>query len=224
MNQPNYYIIDFDSTFVRCEMLEELAKISLKHNPRKKQILQEIVSVCNRGMEGKIPFQESLRRRLQLIKANKSHFDQLTKKIKNQITPSILKNRKFFLENKDSVYIISGAFKEGIIPVTYQFGINDDHILANTFFYDKKGNITGVDQRNPLAYSHGKAKAIQALGLHCRTYVLGDGYTDYEIKKLGAADYFVAFTENVRRENVVKNADHVVNNFDEFLRLVFPFF
>lgn len=220
MNQKNYYIIDFDSTFIRCEMLEELAKISLQNNPKKKEILDEIVSICDLGMEGKIPFQESLRRRLQLIVVNKKHLSRLIQKLKNNITPSILKNRQFFLEHHKNIYIISGAFKECIIPITRQFDINDDHILANTFMYDTRGNIIGVDTTNPLAYKHGKAKAVQKLQLKCTIYVLGDGYTDYEIKKLGAADYFVAFTENVKRSNVIKNADYVVKNFEEFLQLI----
>ncbi len=202
-------------------MLEELAKISLENNPRKKQIIQEIVTICNLGMEGKISFEESLRQRLQLIKVRRSHLQRLIQTLKKNITYSILQNRRFFLENKKHIYIISGAFKEGILPVTRQFRIADDHVFANSFLYDIKGNIIGVDRHNPLAYSHGKAKAIQALGLHCKKYVLGDGYTDYEIKKLGAADYFIAFTENVRRESVIKNADYVVNNFGEFLGLIY---
>ncbi len=219
MNQKKYYIIDFDSTFVKCEMLEELAKISLKKNSKKKQILEKIVSICNLGMEGKIRFQESLQRRLKLIKAHKRHLKKLIRTLKNSITPSVQKHRHFFHENKDYIYIISGAFKEGILPITRLFGIANNHILANEFIYDTKGSITGINKNNPLAYSHGKAKAIQRLGLRCEIYVLGDGYTDYEIKKLGAADYFVAFTENVRREGVIKNADYAVNNFDEFLSL-----
>src|SRR5262249_29524612 len=48
-------------------------------------------------------------------------------------------------------------------------------------------------------------------------YVVGDGYTDFEIKKNGAATKFFAFTENVARDAVIGHADHVVPNFDEFL-------
>lgn len=220
MNKNTYYIIDFDSTFVKCEMLEELAKIGLENNPKKEEILEEIVMICNLGMEGEIPFQESLQQRLQLIKLNKSHLKTLIQTLNKNITPSILKNREFFLQNKDVIYIISGAFKECISPITRPFGIPDNHILANTFTYDNNGNITGIDSSNPLAYKHGKAKAVKELQLKNTIYVLGDGYTDYEIKKLGAAHYFVAFTENVKRESVIKKADYVVKNFDEFINLI----
>ena len=52
--------------------------------------------------------------------------------------------------------------------------------------------------------------------------MVGDGYTDYEVKKYNAADIFIAYTENINRKSVVKNADIVANNFDkvieEFMR------
>ena len=48
-------------------------------------------------------------------------------------------------------------------------------------------------------------------------YVIGDGHTDYLIKKAGLATKFIAFTENISREAVVQKADYVTPNFDEFL-------
>ncbi len=49
--------------------------------------------------------------------------------------------------------------------------------------------------------------------------MIGDGYTDYEIKHSGLANKFYAFTENVERENVMDKADHVAPSLDEFLYL-----
>jgi len=49
--------------------------------------------------------------------------------------------------------------------------------------------------------------------------VIGDGYTDYQIKAAGLANKFFAFTENIHRENVVQAADHITPSFDEFLYL-----
>lgn len=220
MKDKTYHIIDFDSTFVRCEMLEEIAKIALHNNPNKKKILKEIVSICNMGMEGTISFEESLTRRLALLKAYKKDLKKVVEILKNNITFSILKNKEFFRKNNQQIYIISGAFKECIVPVTSLFGIPDNHILANTFVFDKNGKTTGIDLTNPLAYKHGKAKTVKNLSLRrCEIVVLGDGYTDYEIKKEGAANIFIAFTENVKRENVIQKADYVVKNFDEFIKL-----
>lgn len=220
MNKPNFYLIDFDSTFITLEILEEIAKISLRNNPKKEEILQEIVSICNAGMEGKITFDESLSRRLSLLKMKRKDLSRVFKVIKENITPSIIRNKEFFEKNKDRVYIISGAFKECIVPVTSQFGIPESHILANSFIFDGNDGIVGADPNNPLSYSQGKVKIVQQLNLKGMIIVLGDGYTDYEIKKEGAADVFIAFTENVKRENVVSKADFVVEDFDGFLELI----
>lgn len=220
MNQQNFYLIDFDSTFIKLEVLEEIAKISLRNNPKKEIILQEIVSICNAGMEGTISFDESLSRRLSLLKINRKDLPQVVEILKNNITPSIIKNIEFFLKNKEQIYVISGAFKECILPITSQFGIPESHVLANSFILDKDSNIIGADPANPLTYSQGKVKIVQLLNLKGKIIVLGDGYTDYEIKKEGVADIFVAFTENVKRENVISKADYAVENFDQFLKTV----
>ncbi len=218
MKIKKYLIIDFDSTFIQDEVLEKLGEITLENHPQKKIILKKITSICKLGMEGKIAFQDSLNQRLKLIQANKNSLKKLIGKLKNRITPSILKNKNFFHQNSQQIFIISGGFKEVITPVVKDFQIPKNHILANTFIYDKNGNIIGIDKNNPLAYNQGKAIAVQKLKLSGKKYVLGDGYTDYEIKKLGVADYFIAFTENVKRDNVVKNADCEAKNFEEFLK------
>ena len=46
---------------------------------------------------------------------------------------------------------------------------------------------------------------------------MGDGFTDYEIKKAGFANKFYAFTENIRREKVLNEADHEAPTLEEFL-------
>ena len=46
---------------------------------------------------------------------------------------------------------------------------------------------------------------------------MGDGYTDFEIKKEGFANEFYAFTENVKRDKVLSEADHEAPTLEEFL-------
>ena len=112
---------------------------------------------------------------------------------------------------------MSGGFKECILPVVESYSIAPNHILANTFKLNEKGEITGYDENNPLCYSNGKAIAVKKLNLSGTVYAIGDGYTDYQIKQLGAAKYFIAFTENVKRQAIVDCADYNVKNFDELL-------
>ena len=66
----------------------------------------------------------------------------------------------------------------------------------------------------------GKVEIIKNLKLNGTVHVLGDGYTDYEIKKEGFADYFYLFTENIKRESLINNADFLVKSLDQFIKIV----
>ena len=50
------YIFDFDSTLTRVEALDVLAEITLHNNPKKQQIIQEIIDITNLGIDGEISF------------------------------------------------------------------------------------------------------------------------------------------------------------------------
>ncbi len=220
--KKTYFIIDFDSTLIQKEGLDELAGVVLKDNPKREEILLKIQEITDAGMEGKIAFDESLNKRLQLLSITSSSIEETRNLLKKQITPSFLKNKSFFSKFKDSIYIVSGGFREFIIPVAKELGIKESHILANTFVLDKKGNVVGVDIKNPLSQKGGKARAVESLKLEGEIFVIGDGYTDYEIKETlnekGSKEIkFIAFTENKYRESVVTKADYSVPNFDEFL-------
>ena len=211
------FIIDFDSTFTKVEALDELCEISLKNNPDKNKILQQIVSITNKGMAGELSLRQSLEERLLLVKAHRDHIPLLVENLSAKITKSFIRNKSFFEEHKDHVYIVSNGFKEFISPVVEAFGIKPSHVLANTFLFDKDGNIIGFDKDNVLSENQGKAKKIEELQLDGEILVIGDGHTDYEIKSAGKAHRFFAFTENVERANVIANADHIAPSLDEIL-------
>ena len=212
-----YFIIDFDSTIIQTEGLEELAVIALKKNLQKQEILEKIKKLTILGTEGKLKFSESLKKRLALIQANKTHLETLKKVLRKKISPSILRNKKFLKSHKDQIYIVTGGVKEFVLPVIEKFGISESHILANTFKFNKKGEIIGFDSKNPLSKDHGKVLALKKLNLKGEIVVIGDSFTDLQIRKMNISRRFIAFTENIEREIVVKNADQVVRSFDEFL-------
>ncbi len=220
MDQKTYFIIDFDSTFVRIEALDTLAEIALRTHPQKVKRLNAIEAITARGMRGAIPFDQSLASRLKLFSATKEDIRTLVRVLKENITPSILRNKEFFRTYKDDIYIISGGFKEFIAPVIEPFGIDPSHILANEFLFDEKGKITGFNRTNVLSKERGKVKQVSMLKLNGTIYVIGDGYTDFQIKNEGSAHAFFAFCENVQRESVSKQADYVLPNLDEFLYLL----
>lgn len=211
--KTHYYIIDFDSTFVRIEALDLLAEIALKDNANKHCILQKIKHVTNAGMNGEISFLDSLTQRLALFSANKKHIALLSKQLSKFITLSFTRNKAFFKSNSQEIFILSGGFHEYIYPVVKKFGIPEDHVLANTFLYDQKENIIGFDRK----MYQDKVSLVKELNLSGEIFVIGDGMTDAEIRTQKQANYFYAFTENITREAVIKHADYQVKNFDEFL-------
>jgi D-3-phosphoglycerate dehydrogenase len=170
-------------------------------------------------MDGSISFRESLERRLSLLAPGKWHISQLITRLKGSVSESFKRNKEFFQNYSDNIYIISNGFKEFIEPVVTEFGIKPEHILANEFRYDSDGRVVGFDTDNPLSANGGKVAQLEKLNLPGDIYVLGDGYTDYEIKQAGLAHKFFAFTENVERETVKNGADHITPSLDEFLSL-----
>lgn len=219
MKQKIYYIIDFDSTFVQVEGLDELAKRALKNHPDADYIKREVQEITRQGMDGTLSFGDALAQRLYLFKPQQEHIEDLVLYLKKKITPSIKANKEFFKTNADAIYIVSGGFREYIWPVVKSFGIAEDHVLANEFQYGKK-SIIGLNDKNPLSQANGKTKVVKKLKLSGKVIVLGDGFTDYQIRRHGGAEKFYAFTENVHRERVVHLADDVVESFDEFLKAV----
>ena len=95
-NNKIRFIIDFDSTFIKLEALDELCKITLKKNPGKKDLLKQFEELTSRTMEGKMSFGDSLRTRVELLKANRSHLDSLIKKLGSKISKSVIRNKSFF--------------------------------------------------------------------------------------------------------------------------------
>lgn len=216
-NERKIFVIDFDSTVTQVEGLDELAAIALKGQADGAEIVKKIKALTDAGMSGEISFSEALKNRIELLKANKSHIEILIDFLKTKISDSFLRNKSFLKEYKADIYIVSSGFKEFIIPITQSLGLNDENVYANTFTFDQDGNITGVDQSNVLAQTGGKIKLMESLKFDGHVSVIGDGYTDFEIKKAGFADRFYAFTENVERPKVTAEADFAIKSLDEFL-------
>jgi D-3-phosphoglycerate dehydrogenase len=212
-----YFIIDFDSTLTRVEAMDLLASISLEGKPQKIAAENRIKELTDQGMNGEISFRDSLKDRLLLLEANKSHLPKLIKELKDQVSVSFSRNTEFFKEYSDKIYVISNGFKEYIEPIVTGLGVLPDHIFANELVFDNNGNVTGFDEKNPLSKDGGKAEVIRSLDLDGDIYVIGDGHNDYEIKAAGLANRFYAFTENVSREKVMEKADHIAPSLDEVL-------
>ena len=212
-------ILDFDSTIIKGESLDLLAETVFEDRLESNLKLQEIKKLTNDGMEGKISFQESLNRRLRILELDQLHLNKSIKSVTKLISPSFIENIGWLKKYRDNILIFSGGFKDMIKPVAVKLGLKEENIYANELIF-KNGNFKGVNENSLLSRSGGKLNQAKQLGLKENLIMVGDGITDWEIKKLGDQVTFFAYTENVSRKNVVKKADFEANNFDEVIKYI----
>ena len=64
MKKNIFLIIDFDSTIISCETLDELSNISLKNDFEQ---INQIKNITNKAMDGDIDFIQALNNRLNIL-------------------------------------------------------------------------------------------------------------------------------------------------------------
>jgi len=208
-------IIDFDSTFIRDETLDEIAKLISDSSQRDK-----IYDLTNQAMEGKIDFRQALKKRVELLKIHKKDINTIITVLEKRVSSSFIKNKNRLRSISDRIYIVSGGFKEIIAPIVKEFGIDNANIFANEFTYDNKGFITGVDDRSLLSYSDGKIRALKEIDITSGAYVIGDGSTDLEMRQVKDVSAFICFIENINRLSVSNQADYIASNLDEVFQII----
>lgn len=200
-------ILDFDSTIVQTETLDELALICLHDHPQAHAIQQSIHELTQQAMNGELDFETALQQRISLLPLHRQHIDACIDILRNKISASFLRERDFFSQEADRIYVVSGGFNEIIIPVIEILGLHANHVYANEFCYDNKGTVTGVNSSLLLSKAQGKVKQLKALALEAPIIMIGDGFTDYEVKKEGVADLFCLYSEHIERANLLSFAD-----------------
>ncbi len=221
--QPNLatVVLDFDSTFTSVEALDVLAELLSAADPARHADVARIKTLTDQAMSGEISFAEALSRRVQLLKPTRDDIAALVEVLKTKVSASVIRNKAVFAENPGKFRIISGGFHDFIDPVVADYGIEAEYVLANRLIWNEDGIAVGVDQANPLSQDGGKVMALTGLGIVGAVAMVGDGWTDFEVYKGGAAERFYAFTENVVRPKVVAavNGDTSLTaaSFDEVL-------
>lgn len=219
MRAKKYFVFDFDSTLTQVEALDVLAEISLANKPKieRDQIIKQIQEITDLGIDGDISFTESLKQRLALLKAHKDDLSELIAVLSNKISKSIERNKEFFMNYSDQIYVISCGFKEFIDPIVAEYNIPSEKVYANTFKFDEANNIVGFDADNVLSKHNGKIECLKSMNLDGEIHVIGDGYSDFVMREAGVAHKFFAYTENVQRSKVLPVADYVTPSLEEFL-------
>lgn len=217
MNSSKTIIFDFDSTFIKCETLDTLAKIIYQDSPDLEKILHSVEEATKASMEGKLSIHAALVARVKALNIKKQHVLAAIDYLQQQITDSFLRNFDFIKSQRADTFIFSGGFTEIIAPIVEPFHIPKHHIFANHFIYDQ-GHVVGIQDDCLLAHNFGKAEQFKRLNRSGSVYVIGDGATDAEIKTVGTQVKFYLFAENVFRENLKSQADKIIYDLDEFIK------
>jgi D-3-phosphoglycerate dehydrogenase len=216
-SESTHLILDFDSTIVAAEGLDEIAKLALADDPDHEAKVLAIEGITRDGMEGRLGIDESLRRRLSMLRITRAHVDAVVKLLKKRLAPSFRKHKAAIRRNASSIHVVSSGFRDYVVPVCAELGIPADRVIANDFVWSASGIVAGFVETSPLARPKGKPAAVRALGLQGTVVAVGDGMTDCEIRDEGAAQEFVAYCENIERESVTGSADRVVRSVEELL-------
>jgi hypothetical protein len=150
-------------------------------------------------MQGKLEFNIALKKRLDILQATYQDIEQLITVLNSKISPGFKNYQSCIEQYWQNLYIISGGFKEYNLTIVTSLGFLENHVFANNFLYDSNNQIIGFDNENPLAHSKGKSLVATSLNLSGTITVIGDGYTDYEIKEAGKAHSFFLYTEHIDR-------------------------
>jgi len=190
-------VFDCDSTLSKIEGADELA--------RKKGVETEVSKITKLGMEGKIPFEESLERRLNILKPTKKEIKWLAYRYLEELPAGTWKVATKLKELGKKLYAVSGGYTYPVTLFTSYLGIEKKNIFAVDLKFDKDGNYQGFNRSNPLSKNGGKRKVIGEIAKKGRTMLVGDGASDLEAYEV--CDLFVGYGGVAEREVVKKGAD-----------------
>lgn len=215
MKKDNCCIFDFDSTLVSIETLDFLIEQSGAD-------ASKIKAITDNAMGGKMSFSDSLKRRFENLDLNKSNIAALQQQISDFITDGIKEFLKD-LESTHDFYIISGGFLDIIYPAAETLGIAKDNCFANEFLYEGE-KVIGFNDQNLLAQDGGKVKVAETNIIKPNNYknlfMIGDGYTDFEVSKSNPNITFCGFGGHVVRDLVKQEAEHFFDAFPQMLTFI----
>ena len=205
-------ILDVDSTLSGIEGVDWLAAL------RGPEVAQEVARLTERAMDGAIALDAVYGGRLALIRPTADEVARLAGAYAERAAPGAGEAIARLRAAGVRVVLVSGGLREAILPFARGLGFADADVNAVGIRFDRAGAYAGFDEGSPLATQRGKPEVAAALALARPVLAVGDGSTDAAMRP--AVDAFAAYTGFVRREPVVRRAEHVITSFEELAGLV----
>ena len=212
----NSVILDVDSTLAALEGIDWLAA------QRGPDVVARVAALTDRAMQGEIALESVYAERLALVRPGRAELAALADAYVAATVPGAKDAVARLREAGVRVALVSGGIRQSILPLARSLGVAPQDVHAVDVVVDMGGQYFAFDAGSPLATQTGKRAVAETLlgsGRFPRpALAVGDGATDVAMK--GTADAFAAFTGVVRREPVVREADHEVKSFDELTQLI----
>lgn len=192
-------LLDCDSTLSSIEGIDELARLA---GPGKFEAVEEMT---REAMEGRVPINEVMPRRLALINPTRAMVSQVSRLYVENVEPDATAALARVRAAGWSPVIVSGGFTDAIRPLAVHLGIA--RVEAIGLRFDKAGNYTGFDSTHPAARNGGKAEIAVKLRAELaaeRVAMVGDGVSDLETAPV--VDRFIGFGRYAERARVREGA------------------
>ena len=197
-------VFDFDSVLVPCESLEQVLSRADGVSPA---TMAEIARLTAAGMDGELPFEKSLRMRLELARPTLGDVMAVGLELAEASTRGAGELIATLQDAGHDVQIVSGGFRELLSVVGAALGVPRANIHGVRALWDEEGQFAGLEPGNGFRISKVEGMRRHALSFESPAVGVGDGATDLALREAGYVDSFVAYTEHARRPSVVAKAD-----------------
>ena len=208
-------LLDVDSTLAALEGIDWLAA---RRGP---DVAAQVADATDRAMRGEIALDAVYGERLALVQPGRDDIAALAHAYEAAVVPGAREAIARLRAAGVRLALVSGGIRQALIPLARTFDIPPADVHAVDVVVDMGGRYFAYDAGSPLATQTGKravAERLLADGYPRPALGVGDGATDAAMR--GTVDAFAAFTGVVRREPVVRDADHEIATYDQLLELV----
>lgn len=193
-------IFDCDSTLVKIEGLDELAKDKGKKN--------KVTALTKLAMDGVVKLEEVFALKMAMIRPSKKDLIKLGQIYIKNVSEDVKEVINLLKILKKDILQITGNFYPAVKILSDYLKIQEHNIYANKIYFNEDGKYLGFDAKGLLSISGGKKLILQQIykiNPNIKTVFIGDGSTDLDTKP--PVDLFIGYGGVVYRENVRKHSD-----------------
>lgn len=205
-------VLDVDSTITGIEGIDWLAA------RRGEVVARAVASLTEDAMRGLLPLEQVYAHRIAHVRPRREELDLLAKAYVEALAPGVVEAVRRMRMAGVQVVLVSSALRHSLLRLALRLGLGPADVFAVDVKFDALGAYESFDADSPLASAYGKRRVVASLTLDRPILAVGDATTDLAMRD--AVDAFAAYTGFVRRDAVTRQADYVVNSFDELAAMV----